>query len=115
MMGFKRGTVCAALLLSSSFAANATTTTYAFSSVTGIQYGPGNISTSITGALAGAGAPATITFVARPDTNCAGFIMTMISNPGTYSLTIVTDEEAAPPPLGGTSTSITTCGLSRNP
>src|SRR5579862_4187538 len=103
MMTWKRVAAFAALLLSSSFAAQADTTTYAFTSVTGIQYDGG---TSITGVLVGATAPATVTIPVTPTDNCAGFIMAMISTPGTYSLTIVKDVEVADPNLGGTYTTI---------
>jgi hypothetical protein len=112
MIGSKRLAAFAVLLLSSPFAAQADTTTYAFTSVTGIQYGPG---ISITGVLSGTTAPTTVTIVATSSVNCTDFIMAMISTPATYSLTIVKDVEVADPMLGGTITTISSCGLSRNP
>jgi hypothetical protein len=113
MMRFKQGTVLAALLLSSSFAAQADTTTYAFTSVTGIVYSGAGL--SVTGVLAGTPASTTVTIAAATTALCGDLLLRAIAGPETYSFTIVKNVESADPVLGGSITSISSCGLSRNP
>jgi len=107
MKGFKRMWSFAGFLLSTSFAAQAAETTYAFTSVTGIQYGSG---TSITGILANTNAPTTATIATSIPDQCWKFLFSMMSTPGTYSVTVVTDTETNPWPT----TTLTSCRLDRS-
>jgi hypothetical protein len=115
MIGLKRVAPCAAILISSSFAAQAVAATYAFASVTGIQYGA---DISVTGVLVNDTAPTTITLpkagpAASDLDSCKGFVFSMISTPRTYVLTVVTTETSDP--LLGTYTILSSCGLDRTP
>jgi hypothetical protein len=113
MIGLKRVVPCAALLISSSFAAQAVAATYAFASVTGIQYGA---SILVTGVLVNDTASTTITLPSAGSADsdrCKGFIFAMISTPGTYTLTLVTAEVSDP--ILGTNTTLSSCRLDRNP
>ena len=107
MNGLKRMASFAGILLSTSFAAQAVQTTYAFTSVTGIQYGSG---TSITGILANTDAPTSVTIATTIPDQCWNFLLSMMSTPGTYSVTVVTDTETNPFPT----TTVTSCRLDRS-
>jgi len=107
MKGLKRMSSFAGVLLSTSLAAQAAETTYAFTSVTGIQYGS---PTSITGTLANTDAPTTVTIGTSLPDQCWKFLFSMMSTPGTYSVTVVTDTEANPWPT----TTLTSCRLDRS-
>jgi hypothetical protein len=111
MIKLNRVIPCAALLLASSFVAQAGTASFAFTTVTGIHYGTNGA--TLMGALTGATAPTIVSIPVLPDENCARFLETMISTPGTYLLTIVQDTEIDGA-TGLPSTSISSCGLDRS-
>ena len=114
MTRLKRVMSFAAVVLSMSSALSAQTVaagTYVFGSVTGIQYATGG--TTITGVLANDTAPTTYALPAASSycsDNLSGFLSTMISNPGTYTLTLVVTNSGVP----GAPASITSCSLSHN-
>ena len=105
MKGLKRMASFAGLLLSTSLAAQADTATYAFTSVTGIQYGI----SSITGILANTNTLTTVTIATAFPDQCWSLLLTTLSTPGGYTFTIVTDTETNPFPL----TTITSCSFNR--
>jgi len=102
----------AALLLSSSLAAQAVETTYAFGNVTAIDYGT---SFSITGVLLNDSVPTTTTLPAGLSIldRCQGFVFAMISNPGSYRLTIAFDSQPNPLDPNNPFYSLTHCRLER--
>lgn len=112
MVGLKRGASFAALMLLSSAAAEAGVTTYAFTSVTGIQYGANTV---LTGVAAGDTVPSTVTLPSQllMTDRCAGFIFAMLSSPGIYTLTFAVDTEVNPPMPANSY--LTFCRLDRNP
>jgi hypothetical protein len=97
MMQWKRALACGALLLSGSFAAQATETT-TFSFLTGIQ-DTGSV-ISLTGVPANTTTPTTLTLPGGVPDRCANLFLAMLSNPGTYNLTVVTDTEVQQGPFG---------------
>jgi hypothetical protein len=107
----KRVMSFAALLLSSALGGQAVAATYVFGSVTGIQYGTG---ITITGILANDTVPTTYALPSAQSycaQNISSFLSTMISNPGTYTLTLVVTDGADPT---GPPASISSCRLDRN-
>ena len=114
MIQLKRALVCGALFLSGSVAAQATeTSTFAF--LTGIEDTGSRI--SLTGVLVGTTTPTTLTLPVGIRDRCANFFFAMLSNPGTYNLSVVTDTETVPQPVGPpvTVTEFTNCRLDRVP
>lgn len=112
MVGSKRALAFAAVLLTASFAAQATQATYAFAAVTGVQYGA---NASITGVFAGASAPTTVALPLSGLDYCANLVYGMLSNPGVYGLTVVVDSESDPTIPGYVITTLVSCRLDRNP
>jgi hypothetical protein len=111
MIGPKRVLSFAAVLLAASFAAQATPATYVFATVTGVQYGS---NASITGTFAGSTAPTTVALPLSGLDTCATFVFAMLSNPGTYTLTVAVDIESDPT-LPSNITIFNSCRLDRNP
>jgi hypothetical protein len=110
MMPLKRVMAFAALSLSSALGAQAVAATYVFSTVTGIQYGSG---ITITGVLANGTTPTTYALPgaqAYCGINISSFLSTMISNPGTYTLTLVVTDVTDPT---GPPANILSCRLDR--
>lgn len=112
MNASKRTLSFAAVLLAASFAAQATDTTYTFTSVTGVLYGA---NTSLTGVLAGNTVPTTVALPMSGLDYCANFVFAMLSNPGTYVLTVVADTEVDQTLPGHVYTVLGSCRLDRNP
>jgi hypothetical protein len=112
MIRLKQVLPFAALLLSSSFAAQAVETTYAFGNVIAIDYGT---SLSITGVLLNNSAPTTITLPMGLSIfdRCQDFIVAMINNPGSYRLTIAFDSQPNPLDPNNSLYSLTRCRLER--
>ena len=111
MIGPKRVLAFAAVLLATSFAAQATQTTYAFGVVTGVQYGA---NASITGIVAGDTALTTVALPLSGTDYCANLVFATLSNPGTYGLTVAIDTETDPG-TGHVFITLTSCRLDRNP
>jgi hypothetical protein len=112
MIQLKRALACGALLLSSSLVAHATeTNTFAF--LTGIQ--DNGSSVSLTGVLINTTAPTTVALPIGVPDRCARLFFAMLSNPGVYNLTVVTDTEIDNGPFGPptTFTVFTNCRLDR--
>jgi hypothetical protein len=111
MIELKRVLACGVLLLSSSFGAQAAETTYVFASLTGIQ--DDGTKLSLTGVLVSTTTPTTLALGPVPD-RCVNLSLAMLSNPGTYNLTVVTDTE--PDPFTGVPiTSFAHCRLDLGP
>jgi len=112
MIELKRALACAGILLSSPFAAQATETN-TFALVTGIQ--DNGSSVSLTGVLVNTTTPTTVDLPVGVPDRCASLFFAMLSNPGTYNLTVVTDTETTGggpiPPM--TFTVFTNCRLDR--
>lgn len=112
MIRLKRALACGALLLSSSLVAHATdTNTFAF--LTGIK--DNGSSVSLTGVLVNTTTPTTVALPIGVPDRCANLFYAMLSNPGIYTLTVVTDTETTgggpiPPE---TFTVFTSCSLDR--
>jgi hypothetical protein len=116
MIAFKRALACGAILLSSSFGAYAGQTASTFAFLTGIQ--DDGSSVSLTGVLVNTTTPTTLALPVGVPDRCANLFLAMLSHPGTYNLTVVTDTESVPPPpfIGGppvTVTTFTNCRLDR--
>lgn len=116
MIAFKRALACGALLLSSSFGAHAEQTSNTFSFLAGIQ--DDGSSVSLTGVLVNTATSTTVALPTGVPDRCANLFFAMLSHPGTYRLTVVTDTESVPPPpfIGGPPVTITTfinCRLDR--
>ena len=113
MIAWKRVLPVAALLLSASVGAQADTI-YTFDSVTGIGHRQSNL--DLTGVLINNTAPTTVTVPAQLAgghfERCVTFFNLMLTNPGTYRLTVVT-ESHVDPSLGITVTNFVRCGLER--
>src|SRR5215472_9443078 len=97
MIHLKRALACGALFLSSSFVAHATETTTTFAFLTGIQ--DNGSSVSLTGVLVNTTTPTTLALPADVPDRCASLFFAMLSNPGTYNLTVVTDTETVSLPV----------------
>jgi hypothetical protein len=117
MIQLKRALACGVLFLSSSLVAHADTNTNTFAFLTGIQDDGSKI--SLTGVLVNTTTPTTLALPGDIPDRCANLFLTMLSHPGTYTLTVVTDTEFVPPPpvppgqTGSTITSFTNCSLNR--
>jgi hypothetical protein len=113
MTQLKRALACGALFLSSSLVAHATeTSTFAF--LTAIQDNGSSI--SLTGVLANTTTQTTLDLPADIPDRCANLFFAMLSNPGTYKLTVVTDTETVTFPPGTPPTTVTVftnCRLDR--
>jgi hypothetical protein len=59
-------------------------------------------------------APTTVALPLTGLDSCATFVFAMLSNPGTYGLTVVVDFETDPA-TGHVFTTLTSCRLDRNP
>jgi len=127
MVRLNRVVPFATLLVLSSFAARADSTTYEFASVTGIVYGRDSFqqsTLSVVGVLANTTTPTTVMVPVSSSPShvlnaCTGFFSQMISTPAIYTLTFVVTTTTQPNPGPGdpaiTVSALTNCRLDRNP